>query len=122
MAKSTSRKPTATVQVYNHTTRLLGCYVPVPKDAIGKARPPRQVVFKPGNNDEVPRVDYDLCMENEVFSANFTEREVLGRTGKKIKRRNLELGRTDEMQASEEDQLARKLDAARKDMAAQATG
>lgn len=120
MAKPTSRNKTTTVKVYNHTTRLLGCYVPVPADALGKSRPPRFVQFNPGNNPEVLRSDYDLVMENDVFAAQFTVRETLGRTGKNIQRQNLELGRTDELQASEEDQLAAKVDVARQAMVAEA--
>jgi len=118
MPKPTStKKPAASVDVYNHTTRRLGCYLAMGKDAHGQVRPQRLVAFVPGNN-KMPKADLDACQANATFLENFSVREVLGRTGKKIKRKNLDVGRTDPLQASEEDKLAQQLEAARKAAAA----
>lgn len=120
MPKSTSRKKSSTVPVYNHTTRLIGCYVPQGKDAADQPRPPRHVGFKPGNNDDFPRDDLELCQANKAFVVNFSTQEVRGRTGKMIQRKNLEVGRTDELQADEEDALALRVEKAREAQAAEA--
>ena len=70
MSKPTKRSKVldpSKVQVYNALTRQLGCMLPVRQLEGGARRPPRQVSFKPGNN-EIDVEDWKACKANSAFA------------------------------------------------------
>ncbi len=100
-----------TVNIYNHTTGAIGVHLP----GRVQGHPPRSVRLLPGNNDNIPHEDWELMQKNATFMVNFTERMLPTITGKREKRTNLELGKTDPGQAAEEADLQAKIDKAREE-------
>lgn len=113
MPAAKKQKP-KTIQVYNDSDRIISCLLPDPlASAPGERRPPKKIMFMPGNNDEVSVDDWNLCLENKVFARYTMTRPVGDRTGRKVKKKVLVVGKHDENQADEEAELERKIEAAR---------
>lgn len=116
MATKTKRAAAPkTVSIYNHTTHTIGVHLPGGK----KDHPPRLVNLLPGNNDNVSAEDWEAMQNNATFMVNFSPQKQNDRVGKKIRRTNLELGKSDKHQGEDEAELKERVDQARKERAAE---